>query len=71
MIPHYAPTLLQCTKTDDDPTSFTPVRNEADLVAIQTYGKDAAITPKKLDFVEKRDLQSSKSGRRLVRSASP
>jgi hypothetical protein len=45
--------------------------DDADLVAIQTYGKDAAITPKKLDFVEKRDLQSSKSGRRLVRSASP
>ena len=34
MIPHYATTLLQCTKTDDDPTSFTLVGNAADLVAV-------------------------------------
>jgi hypothetical protein len=30
MIPCYALTLLQCTKTDDEPTSFTSVGNSAD-----------------------------------------
>ena len=35
MIPQYTPTLHELTKNDEEPISFTPVRNEADCPAHQ------------------------------------
>jgi hypothetical protein len=32
MIPHYSLTSPDLTKSDEEPTSFTPVGNEADLI---------------------------------------